>query len=203
LRRGFIKPDMLQIDNYIFSLDILDKKFICDLPLCLGNCCKYGDSGAPLTREEVLILEEIRDIVFPYLRETGRKAIEEQGTSVRDFEGEMVTPLIGHEECAYTIFSGKIYMCGIEKAWTEGKISFRKPLSCHLFPVRLKKFSDFTAVNYQEISICQAARERGGIEKVQVYRFLREPLIRALGEEVYEKLSVAAEELPKNGYGQI
>jgi hypothetical protein len=194
---------MLQIDNYIFSFDLLDKKFICDLPLCLGNCCRYGDAGAPLTEEEVIILEEIRDIIIPYLRQPGKDAIEQAGTSVKDFEGDWVTPLIGHEECAYTLLSGNIFMCGIEKAWEEGKISFRKPVSCHLFPVRLKKFSDFTAVNYQELSICMAAREKGKREKVPVYKFLRDPLIRALGAEVYEKLCIAAENLPEDSYRQF
>lgn len=189
---------MLQIDNYIFSLNLLDKKFICDLPLCLGNCCRYGDSGAPLSAEEVPVLENIRDMVMPYLREAGRRTIEEYGTCVRDFDGEMVTPLIDNAECAYTILDGNIFKCGIEKAWSEGKISFRKPLSCHLFPVRMKRYSDFTAVNYEEWSICMAARERGRREGVYVYRFLREPLIRACGEEVYDKLCIAAEALGKD-----
>ena len=188
---------LLQIDNYIISLDLLDKKFICDLPICLGNCCRYGDSGAPLTEEEVIILEEIRDIVAPYLRPSGLKEIEEKGTSMKDFEGEMVTPLIGGEECAYTVLHGNIFMCGIERAWSEGKTDFRKPVSCHLFPVRMKRYSEFTAVNYQEWSICMAARERGRVEGVPVYRFLEDPLRRAIGNEVYEKLCIAAGEFSK------
>lgn len=186
---------MLQIDDYIFSLDLLEKKFICDLPMCLGNCCRYGDSGAPLTDKEVKILEEIRDVIFTDLRQSGKEAIIAKGTSMKDFEGEMVTPLIGQEECAYTILEGNIFKCGIEKAWEEGKIGFRKPLSCHLFPVRLRKYSSFTAVNYEELSICLAARERGRKDGVHVYRFLKEPLIRAVGEEIYEKLCIAAESL--------
>ena len=188
---------MLQIDNYIFSLDLLEKKFVCDLPMCLGNCCRYGDSGAPLTEEEVVILSHIRDIIFADLRQSGQEAIIEKGTSMKDFEGDLVTPLIGQEECAYTIKEGNIFKCGIEKAWEDGKIDFRKPLSCHLFPVRLKKYSGFTAVNYEEWSICMAARERGRKNGVFVYRFLKDPLIRAVGEEVYKKLCIAAEELAK------
>jgi len=189
---------MLRIDNHIFSFDLLEKKFICDLPECLGNCCRYGDSGAPLTEDEVRILNKIQDDLEPYLRYSGKKAIEEKGTSLKDIEGDMVTPLIESAECAYTIIEdGNIFKCAIEKAWSEGKISFRKPISCNLFPVRMKKFNTFTAVNYEEWPICIAARERGTIEGVYAYEFLKEPLIRALGEEMYEQLCVAAKELRK------
>jgi hypothetical protein len=189
---------MLRIDDTIFSFDILDKKFRCNLPECLGNCCRYGDSGAPLCAVEAKILEDIWDDVRPYLREEGIKAIEKQGKSIIDAENERVTPLIGNEECAYAILSDGIYMCGIEKAWSEGKISFKKPLSCHLFPARVKYFSDFRAVNYEELEICSSARRRGEEEGVYVYEFLKEPLIRAFGEEMYGELCIAAKELRKN-----
>jgi hypothetical protein len=186
---------MLRIDNIIFSLDVLEKKFVCDLSDCHGCCCRYGDSGAPLSEEEVKILDDILPRVKPYLRNEGIRAVEEQGTSTLDFENDRVTPLIGNEECAYTYFDGPVYKCAIEKAWLEGKISFRKPLSCHLFPVRIKKYSDFTAVNYQELAICSGARRKGENENIHVYRFLKEPLIRALGEKVYNELCIAARDL--------
>jgi hypothetical protein len=189
---------MLRIDDNIISLDILEKKFCCDLPHCLGNCCRYGDAGAPLTNDEVEILDQILPQILPYLREEGKTEIKRQGTSVTDFEGEKVTPLIGTEECAYTVMSGNIYMCGIEKAWLEGKIKFRKPLSCHLFPVRMKQYSEFKAVNYEEWAICKAAREKGKNEALFVYKFLKEPLIRALGSEVYEQICIAADQLRKS-----
>lgn len=189
---------MLRIDNHIFSLDLLEKKFICDLPECMGNCCRYGDSGAPLQKEEVRILEEIQEDLKPYLSNSGKKAIEKLGTSLKDIEGEMVTPLIDNAECAYTIIEdGNIFKCAIEKAWSEGKINFRKPISCNLFPVRMKKFLTFTAVNYEEWPICMAAREKGRKEGIYAYEFLREPLIRALGEEMYDQLCIAALELRK------
>lgn len=188
---------MLRIDDYIISFDLLEKKFSCDLPKCLGNCCRYGDSGAPLETDEVKKLEEIKEIVFPYLRQSGRSAINGQGTSLMDFEGDMVTPLIDGAECAYTILSGNVFMCGIEKAWMEGKTDFRKPLSCHLFPVRMKKYTDFTAVNVEEWSICMAAREKGRHEGVYVYEFLKEPLIRAVGQEIYDQICIAAREMGK------
>jgi len=186
---------MLQIGNTIFSLDVLEKKFVCDLQNCHGMCCRDGDSGAPLTDDEVVLLEEIFPSIKGFLRPEGLKAVEEQGTSVVDFENDNVTPLISGAECAYTLFENGIYSCAIEKAFERGITGFRKPLSCHLFPVRMKRFGDFTAVNYQELSICSAARRRGAAGGVYVYEFLKEPLIRALGEKIYNELCIAAEEL--------
>ncbi len=188
---------MLRIRDTIFSFDVLEKRFKCNLPQCLGNCCKYGDSGAPLTDSEVQILNEIWPEIRPYLRSEGVRTIEERGTSVKDSDNEMVTPLISSEECAYTILKDNIFMCGIEKAWSEGHTDFQKPLSCHLFPIRIKQFSGFSAVNYNELSICSSAGERGREEGIYVYEFLKEPLIRAFGDEMYEELCIAAEELRK------
>lgn len=186
---------MLRIGDKIFSLDILEKKFSCDLERCRGFCCRYGDSGAPLSNEEVFILEKIWPRVKPYLRPEGIKAINEQGTSITDSDNDKVTPLIENLDCAYSIFDGKILMCGIEKAWSEGRTDFRKPLSCHLFPVRIKEFSDFTAVNYEVLSICAGGREKGNKEGIYLYEFLKEPLIRAFGQKVYEELCIAAAQL--------
>ncbi len=189
---------MLRINDTIFSFDILEKKFRCSLSQCQGNCCRYGDSGAPLSVLETLILDEVWVEVKPYLRPEGISVIEEKGTSIRDFENDRVTPLIDNEECAYTFLKDNIYMCGIEKAFSDGKISFRKPVSCHLFPVRIKYYSDFRAVNYEELVICSYARKTGEEEGIYVYEFLREPLIRVLGEELYKDLCIAATELRKN-----
>jgi hypothetical protein len=188
---------MLRIADTIFSFDVLEKTFICNLPQCLGNCCRYGDSGAPLSPAEVEVLDKVWPLVKPYMRDEGIKSVEQNGTSIRDFESENVTPLINNEECAYTVLESNIFMCAIEKAWEAGKTSFRKPLSCHLFPVRTKQFSGFRAVNYQELQICSAACDKGRKEGVYVYEFLREPLIRALGEEIYSELCIAATELKK------
>jgi hypothetical protein len=188
---------VLRIDNTIFSLDILEKKFVCDLRKCLGNCCRYGDAGAPLTSEEALKLDSIWPSVKPLLRPEGVATIEKMGTSVRDIDGELVTPLIDEKECAYTIRDGGIYTCGIEKAWAEGKVDYQKPLSCHLYPVRIKQFSDFQAVNYDQQDVCSTARVKGRREGVFVYEFLKSPLIRALGKEMYDELCLAARELRK------
>ena len=143
-------------------------------------------------------MNEIWPEVKLFIRPEGISVIEAQGTSVTDFENERVTPLIGNEECAYTILKDNVFMCGIEKAWNEGRISFQKPVSCHLFPIRVKQYSVFRAVNYQELSICRSARECGFAEGVPVFEFLRGPLTRVFGEEMYEDLCVAARELKKN-----
>jgi len=189
---------MIRINDIIFSLDLIVKRFRCNLPLCLGNCCRYGDSGAPVAKEEIGILDGILPAVKPYLRPDGVSTIEREGTSVVDFEGDIVTPLIGNEECAYTILNDNIFMCGIEKAYLDGKIPFRKPVSCHLFPARVKYFKDFTAVNYRQLSMCHSAVDTGEKEDIRVYEFLKEPLIRAFGEETYKDLCIAAEEIRNN-----
>jgi hypothetical protein len=189
---------MLRIDDTIFSFDILEKKFRCNLSKCFGNCCRYGDSGAPLSSDETHILDDIYETVRPYLRAEGIATIDSKGKSIKDFENDNVTPLIGDEECAYSILDGNVLKCGIEKAFEDGKISFRKPLSCHLFPARVKYYSDFRAINYQELEICKPARETGNREGIFLYEFLKEPLIRALGPEMYKELCIAAEELRKS-----
>lgn len=189
---------MLRIGDTIFSLDIIEKKFSCNLSQCLGNCCREGDSGAPLSDYEVQVLDEIWPALKPFLRIEGIRIIEKEGKSIKDFENEQVTPLINNRECVYTLIEDGVLVCGIEKAWASGEISFRKPLSCHLFPVRMKKFSGFTAVNYQELPLCQSARQKGSDSGIFLYEFLREPLIRALGEETYKELCMAAEQLRGN-----
>ncbi|HEX2967623.1 MAG TPA: DUF3109 family protein [Bacteroidales bacterium] len=189
---------MLRIEDTIFSLDLLEKQFICDLAKCHGSCCRYGDAGAPLEKDEADILESVWPVVKEYLQPEGINAVENQGSSVTDKDNDLVTPLIDDKECAYTIVKDDIYMCGIEHAFNEGRISFRKPISCHLFPARMKKFSDFIAVNYSQQPVCAAAREKGKANGVYVYEFLKEPLVRALGENMYNELCIAAEDLRNN-----
>jgi hypothetical protein len=183
---------MLRINDVIFSLDILQKKFKCNLSACCGNCCRYGDSGAPLSISEIKILEEIYPKIKHFLRPEGIAAIEAKGTSVKDFENDNVTPLVNNEECAYALKEGDIYLCGIEKAFEAGIIDFIKPISCHLFPAKIKYYSNFTAVNYQELDICASAKKN---ENIYLYEFLKEPLIRAFGLELYYELCIAAKEI--------
>ena len=188
---------MLQIDNTIISLDVLEKKFACDLSKCKGNCCVYGDSGAPLEQSEAEILDEIYPRIKSFLRPEGIVAIEKKGTSMIDSDGDTVTPLISDKECAYTIIEDGIYFCAIEKAYAKRKTSFRKPISCHLFPVRTKDYKDFSGVNFEKWEICNPAFERGNQEDIPAFVFLRSALIRKFGKAWYRKLKKTAEELKK------
>ncbi len=193
---------MLSIGRTIISMDVLEKKFMCDLQNCKGACCFYGDSGAPLEKEEGEILEKILPELQDILRPEGKEAIGLIGSSMIDSDGDLVTPLIGKEECAYTLLEDGIYKCAIEKAWHMGLVSFRKPVSCHLFPVRLKKFEGFDAVNYEEWKICRPARELGQRENMPVYRFLEEPLKRVYGAKWYKEVVIAAREIDKRSGGK-
>ena len=150
---------MIQIGNTLLSEDVFDQHFACDLGACKGACCVHGDSGAPLTQAEVGQLELAWEHVAPLLPEAGRKAVEEQGLAVTDSDGDLVTPLVNGKECAYTLFEADgTAKCGLEQAHFEGKTTWRKPLSCHLYPIRVKELLDFTALNVHRWSICEAAR---------------------------------------------
>lgn len=188
---------MLQIDDTIVSLALIERKFSCDLSVCKGSCCRYGDTGAPLTPGEAEAIERIWPALMPWLRPEGISTVTKEGTSMKDIEGELVTPLINNEECAYTVMDGDVYKCGIETAWLAGAVDFRKPLSCHLFPVRVKQYRDFRAVNYEEWPICQPGVAAGMKKDTELCIFLGEPLVRAFGKEWYEKLLWAAGEYVK------
>jgi len=184
---------LLKIEDTLVSLDVIEKHFVCDLQRCKGVCCVHGDSGAPLEQEEARQLEELYDRYREYMQEAGRKTVEEKGTSVIDSDGDLVTPLIGGRECAYAFRDRNgIYKCAIEMAWQKKKIPFRKPVSCHLFPVRLQKYEDFTAVNFEFWKDCRPALELGLKKKVRVYEFLGEALTRRFGKKWYKELKGAA-----------
>ena len=188
---------MLEIGKAIVSLDVIEEHFLCDLVKCKGACCVEGESGAPLTQEEAVILEEIYPIVEPYMTPEGKAVVGHQGSSMIDSDGDLVTPLVNSRECAFTYKDERgIVKCAVEKAFLEGKTSFRKPVSCHLFPVRITEYKRFDAVNYQQLKVCKPGRECGRGQKLPLYQFLKEPLIRKYGEEWYEQLSYAAEEKP-------
>ncbi len=179
---------MIQIGKTLISEDLIQKHFICDLEKCKGACCVKGDAGAPLTKDEVLLLPQLIGEIKPFLRKEGIEAIEQQGTHTIDEEKETVTPLIKGNECAYVVFEKGIARCGIEKAFNAEVISFRKPLSCHLYPVRIKKYEQFTAVNYNVWDICEPACLKGKKAQVTVHRFVREALIRRFGITWFQKL---------------
>ena len=190
---------MIQIDDKIISFDVFEKQFVCDLSACKGECCVEGDAGAPLTNKELDILPHIYDEVKPYMRDEGITEIEKQGFFVVDGDDDNTTPLVNNKECAFVVFDeNEIAKCTIEQAYNDGKIDFKKPISCHLFPIRVKEYRDFDAVNYQAINICNPACDCGDKLQVPVYRFLKEPLIRLYGEEWYGKLTEAARLLKKH-----
>lgn len=187
---------MIQIGNAVISSDVISKKFVCDLSACKGECCVAGESGAPLDEEELGILDDIYDKIEPYMTKEGKKAVKKYGKYLVDSDGDFVTPLVnGNQECAYTIFENGVAKCGIEKAWADGVIKFRKPISCHLYPIRIDKLkSGLEAVNYHKWEICKDACALGKKLQVPVYQFLKEPLIRKYGRKWYQELLLAVEQ---------
>ena len=186
---------MIQIGEKIISRELFEKHFICHLEKCEGNCCVIGDSGAPLEDDEAALLSAQLESILPFMRAEGKRALREQGAWVVDMENDKVTPLVGREECAYTVFEGAIARCAIEQAYDEGAITFRKPVSCHLYPIRVAKLRQGIALNYHQWSICEPARILGKKEGVPVFRFLKDPLIRVYGEEFYKELEIVYREL--------
>ena len=190
---------LVQIEDIILSTELFERKFVCDLNACKGACCIQGDSGAPLTVEEVDKLEEIYDLVVPYMRPEGIAAVEEQGVFYMDFSNEPATTLVNGAECAFVYFDEQgITKCAIEKANLEGKTDWKKPISCHLYPIRVKQMGEMTALNYSQWDICEPACACGESLNVPVFRFLKEPLIRAFGQPFYDDMLKVEEELAKN-----
>lgn len=185
---------MFQLGNTIVSEDVLEKEFVCNLSACHGACCVDGDAGAPLTEDETKILEHIYPKVKPLLRPEGVAAIEAQGTWVVGTDGDLETPLIDNRDCAYVIFDGPTALCGIEQAYNQKLIDWKKPVSCHLYPIRIKEFSSFSAVNYDKWDICDPACTLGKELEVPVYKFVKEALIRRFGADWYAELETIAEQ---------
>jgi hypothetical protein len=185
---------MFQIDNKLISHDIFEQRFSCDISKCEGFCYVDSESGEPLEDEETLILEKIFPLISPFLQKKARKIIEKQGTWEIDFENEKVTPLINGGECAYAVFEDNICKCAIEIAYNKGLIDFVKPISCHLYPIRISKFQDVEALNYHSWHVCEFARELGKKTDIPVFRFLKAPIIRKYGEKFFHEM----EEIEKN-----
>lgn len=185
---------MIEIDDKIVSVDLLRECFACDLSQCRGICCVEGNAGAPLEADEVDILEREYESYRPYMTAEGIEAVERQGFMVVDADGDYTTPLVNDVECAYARNENGVTLCAIEKAWLEGKTPFRKPISCHLYPIRLVHFSNGSiGLNYHRWSVCEPARRCGRKLGIPVYRALREPIIRRFGEEFYRALEAADE----------
>jgi hypothetical protein len=185
---------MIAIDKTLISEDLLDKKFVCDLNACKGACCVAGDSGAPLDKDELKVLNSVVDKVKPYMVKKGIKAVEKHGAYVIDGDGDYTTTLVSPgAECAFVFFDEKkIAKCAIEQAYYDGKINWKKPISCHLYPIRITKHKDYDAVNYDKWDVCKPACECGTKLDVPVYKFLKDPLIRKYGKEWFKELEKSA-----------
>lgn len=194
---------MIQIDDTIISIDCLKEKFCCDLEACQGACCIEGDAGAPVELDEVAELENALPAVWPMLSASAQAVIDKQGVVYTDEEGDLVTSIVNGRDCVFTCYDEKgCCYCALEKAYREGKTSFYKPVSCHLYPIRLDKIGDCVALNYNRWNICKMAVLKGLQLNLPVYRFLKEPLIRRFGEAWYKELEAAVEELKAQGYLQ-
>ena len=187
---------LIEVKDKVVSTQIFERKFVCDLNACKGACCIEGDAGAPLTLDEIDVIEEDLEAIKPYMRPEGIAAVEESGVFYMDIDNEPVTTLVNGKECAFVYFDENgITKCSIEQAHKDGKTDFKKPISCHLYPIRAKKFNEFTALSYNEWDICAPACSCGEELNVSVYRFLKEPIIRAYGEDFYKELETVDKEI--------
>ena len=192
---------MYQIGDVLISDEVLTERFVCDLQLCMGACCIEGDAGAPVDLDEVMQIEEVLPVIWDELSIPARKVINKQGVAYPDPEGQLVASIVNGKDCVFTCYDEKgCCYCAIEKAFREGKTTFYKPLSCHLYPIRIKQVGDLEALNYHRWDVCKAAVLLGQKKDVRVYEFLKEPLIRKFGETWYQELLDVVEELKKRKY---
>ncbi|MDR0833050.1 MAG: DUF3109 family protein [Candidatus Symbiothrix sp.] len=190
---------MIQINDAVVSLDVLEQFFCCDLAACKGCCCIEGDAGAPVEFDEIPQIEAVVPIVWDKLSEKAQQVIEHYGPVYVDSSGEFVTSIVDGEDCVFTCYDDNgSCLCAIEQAFRAGKTDFYKPVSCHLYPIRLKKYDTFTAVNYHRWPICEDAIPCGKKHGIKVYQFLKEPLIRKFGQEWYNHLCTVAKEWEKS-----
>jgi hypothetical protein len=179
---------MIKVRNTLVSDDLAEVSFCCDLPRCLGACCVEGDAGAPLEEEEISLIEDELENIKPYMTERGKETVAKTGVFDYDAGGHFVTPLVNDAECAFTNFTDGVAWCAIERAFQEGKTELPKPISCHLYPVRILKKDDLTAVNYHKWNICKPALKKGRKENLPLYIFLKDALVRYFGESWYQEL---------------
>jgi hypothetical protein len=187
---------IIEIGDILVSDELLEKHFICDLNACKGACCVEGDDGAPLTEEEVSLIEDHIESIKPYMTQEGIDVVDEKGVFYMDRTNEPVTQLVKKKDCVFvTLDENGITKCGIEYAYKDRKIPFNKPISCHLYPIRVGHFKTFKSLNYDQWPICSPACKLGDALKVPVYKFLKEPIIRAFGEELYNELEKVDKQL--------
>ncbi len=183
---------MLAIDNTLISDDIFNHYFACDLSCCKGICCVEGDAGAPLEEEEISVLEDCLDEIKPFMLKEGIEVVIQSGVFDYDVEGILVTPLVNDKECAFVYFEDNIAKCAIEKAYMEKRIDFQKPISCHLYPIRITKSNYYEMLNYHRWEVCHSACMHGKDLAISVFDYLRIPLTRKYGEEWIEKVKQIA-----------
>lgn len=191
---------IIEIGKILVSSDLMDKHFVCDLNACKGACCVEGDDGAPLNQEEIDLLEDHLETIKPYMTQEGIDVVDEQGVFYMDRFNEPVTSLVNDKDCVFvTLDENGITKCGVEQAHRDGKIPFNKPISCHLYPIRVSKFSTFESLNYDRWPICNPACSLGELLKVPIYKFLKEPITRAYGEEFYSELEKVDDQMREVG----
>lgn len=190
---------MLDIQGTLVSMDLVERFFCCDLESCLGACCIEGDAGAPITKDEYELLKKILPTVWDDLLPRAQEEIAAHGVAYVDQEGDLVTNIIDGKNCVFTCYEpGGLCSCAIERAYRNGRIAWRKPLSCFLYPVRVKRLTDGTfAVNYDRWKICKCAEVLGRKEGLRVYQFLKEPLIERFGQAWYDELALTCEQYLK------
>lgn len=187
---------ILMVGDVLLSPDIITEHFCCDLDACHGICCVEGDAGAPVTMDEIAAMEDALDTVWGDLGASAQAVIDQQGVAYTDPEGELVTSIVGGKDCVFTCYDNGCCLCAFEKAYRSGKTNFCKPISCSLYPIREKRFSNGTVgLNYNRWDVCRAAVVRGKELQLPVYRFLEEPLTRRFGAEWYQELCEIAKEL--------
>lgn len=193
------RATMIEVGPVLVSEELMFEEFVCNLSKCRGACCVEGDAGAPLEEYERAVLDEVYPAVKSYMTEKGIATIEENGTSVVDLDGDLTTPCVGdHGECAFVTWENGMTKCSIEKAYEKGEVKWKKPISCHLYPIRITAYPGFDMLHYDRWHICSDACSLGKELKIPVYQFLKEPLIRKYGAEWYEELEEVAKNRRKN-----
>ena len=194
-------PPILDVGGILISSDILTERFCCDYEKCKGICCVEGDAGAPVTLDEIAGIEDALDTVWPDLSAQAQSVIDRQGVAYTDPEGDLVTSIVRGKDCVFTCYDGDSCLCALEKAFRAGKTNFCKPVSCALYPIRVKEFGNgVVGLNYNRWKICEDAIKKGQALDLPLYRFLKEPLIRRFGEAWYQELCDVADELWSQGY---
>ena len=198
---------IVQVGDVLVSPDIFTERFCCDLDACKGCCCIEGDAGAPVTLDEIGELESCLDVVWPSLSASAQSVIDKQGVAYADVEGDLVTSIVNGKDCVFTCYedledagSGHVIphccLCATERAYRAGKTHWCKPISCALYPIREKHFSNgLTGINYHRWDICKAAVAKGKALDLPLYVFLKDPLVRRFGQEWYDELCAVAEQL--------